>query len=429
MIDSRMRCILVLPLVYLLASCQNFIGVQGQKAVTCDSDNTLVGFSSIKRLNQYMSTIWTIVNKGGNIEPPYYFVLCPDTVFDDDVIYPVLNDTWIVCGRKGQLEDNCVLSRNETQILISPVDAPDRVTTKEIEQVNFMGLTLQSSVEIPVKAYGTKDSKAFFYDCRFHSNTGKFSIHIANPKEDESTAMLVQIQKSIFENSNHTHSTIFNLGGSVQMMDVIIRNNQNAWGVLVDYNNFGRSVSLIDTRIESTENYFGLATIGGNMNLVNVTFQKNNNDISNIFVSDGGKLHVQESSFKNNQNEIGAAIVDFNSFLVLNDATNIGENNGGATECEGFLQMEKNSTCDSTACPGYCCNFGNNTCDLTTPPPTASPSSSASPTSGDSENESKDDSEDSSKDDGRKSTSSGPVTLPVLTMVYALTFTLFSILF
>lgn len=134
----------------------------------CVSDLSIVGFSSIGRLNQWMATVWYFLNQGGRPNPPYTFHLCPNTVFDDDFIFPVLNDTWIVCGKAGSSTDNCIVEGGETQVVILPHDyTSEGAKTPPLEHVNFLGITFTKSTDVSVGAYGGQNSWAFFQDCHW----------------------------------------------------------------------------------------------------------------------------------------------------------------------------------------------------------------------------------------------------------------------
>lgn len=134
----------------------------------CPNDPSVVGFSTISELNQWMSTIWYFINSGGFYPPPYFFSLCPNTIFEDSFVFPVLNDTWILCGGKGESSDNCILQQNETQVIILPHDyESEGAIAPKLEQVNFLGLTMKGSTDVSIGAYGSPSAWAFFKDCHW----------------------------------------------------------------------------------------------------------------------------------------------------------------------------------------------------------------------------------------------------------------------
>jgi len=134
--------------ICILTSSSQMQDVTGEP-VPCPTDPDIIGFSTINELNQWMSTIWYFINSGGFYPPPYFFSLCPNTVFDDSFIFPVLNDTWILCGSLGKASDNCILQANETQIVILPHDySSEGSKAPALEHVNFLGLTLRKSTDV-----------------------------------------------------------------------------------------------------------------------------------------------------------------------------------------------------------------------------------------------------------------------------------------
>jgi len=154
------------------------IVAQGEPSA-CPTDPDVIGFTTINDLNEWMSTIWYFINSGGFYPPPYFFSLCPNTVFDDSFIFPVLNDTWVLCGGSGSSEDNCIVQTNETQVILLPHDyTSEGAVAPPLEQVNFLGLTFRKSSDVSIGAYGSANSWVFFKDCHWEENFGRFSIHI-----------------------------------------------------------------------------------------------------------------------------------------------------------------------------------------------------------------------------------------------------------
>lgn len=146
--------------------------VRGQEPAPCATSNNVVGFGTVRELNEHMGILWQEVNKRPDTapRPPYRFVLCPHTVYDDDYIFPMLNDTWILCGPEGSLDDNCTLSSSETSshVVLQPLDDVSGVTSTAVERVHFAGLTMTDNNEgVSVKAYGTQNSFATFHRCHW----------------------------------------------------------------------------------------------------------------------------------------------------------------------------------------------------------------------------------------------------------------------
>ena len=144
--------------------CNNFVQSQ-QQPEPCPSDPSVTGFTSIKDLNFFMMNIWIFINQGIELEPPFFFQLCPNTTFSDDYIFPVLNDTWIICGSDGSSSNNCTLN-NETHVVMIPHEYPGAATVT-MEHVNFFGLTLTQSNDVSVAAYSSPEAWGYFYDCHW----------------------------------------------------------------------------------------------------------------------------------------------------------------------------------------------------------------------------------------------------------------------
>jgi len=148
--------------------------VNGQQPEPCPTDQSISGFTSLKDLNVFMVNVWTFINQGGELSPPFFFTLCPDTIFSDDYVFPLLNDTWIICGRDGNSSNNCTLN-NETHVVILPHEYNETVTPP-LEQVNFFGLTMTESKDISVAAYGGENAWAYFFDCHWKVSLIIFSV-------------------------------------------------------------------------------------------------------------------------------------------------------------------------------------------------------------------------------------------------------------
>ena len=152
-------------LLFFLATTHQWLDVKCQTPIACPGNPDMEGFTTIKDLNFFMFSVWTFINEGGQLQPPFFFTLCPNTVYSDDYIFPILNDTWIICGDTGASSNNCTLT-NETHIVILPHDY-EEATTESLEQVNFFGLTMKESTEVSVAGYGSPEGWAYFYDCHW----------------------------------------------------------------------------------------------------------------------------------------------------------------------------------------------------------------------------------------------------------------------
>lgn len=380
MLSSIRRIFSEVLLVYLLGSCRQsiFIGVQGQAPAACASDSSVTGFDTIKGLNEYMELVWKYIEQGieNSPKPPFYFSLCPNTNYNDEAIFPRLNDTFIICGNRGAVDGACTLNGAGNHILISHVVYETEPKTPPMQQVTFAGITMTSSSESSVKAFGTSDMTATFYNCYWHSNTGETAVYIAKTLSSEVNAMSVQLYQCTFASSAFSLATILNNGGSLLALNSYFANLGNAYGVITSFNGIATTIGF--TTFVSTTNYATLPVYGGKMALKEVTFTGNTNAHSTIYVSTGGKLQVSNCTFNGNENGVSGAILDDLSTLTLNEL-NTGTGNTGVTGCNGFVSVAQGAFCSKESlCPGDCCAFDDPTCDLTDPTsPTTSPTTSS----------------------------------------------------
>lgn len=342
----------------------------------CPTEPNVVGFTSIHDLNHWMATLWYFINSGGFYPAPYFFTLCPNMVFEDDFIFPVLNDTWIICGAVGKSSDNCIIRGNETQIIIVPHEYKDETSNApSLEHVHFLGLTMKESTDVSVGAYGAPNAWAFFHDCHWEGHVGRFAFHMLPPDNlsdsktgpQTRTSMVVQLDGCTFKNNNQKHSNIVNNGGILSANNITFRHNENKWANILNFED--EYTSVRESLMEENDNYFTFISIGGTLRLYDDYFRANENKETVIHIIDGGSMVVELSSFMDNNNAVGPGIIDFESSLILNEK-NSGFSNSGFG-CEGFLLLAKDSVCEIEGeCPATCCQFHDNTCDLSTSRPT-----------------------------------------------------------
>lgn len=362
--------------LFFFGTISHLLNVYAQQPEPCPNDPSISGFTSLKDLNVFMVNVWTFINQGGQLSSPFFFTLCPDTIYSDDYIFPLLNDTWIICGRDGSASNNCTLN-NETHIVILPHEYNETVT-EPLEQVNFFGLTLTQSTDISVAAYGSETAWAYFFDCHWKNNAADFGLHIESIDTSVSDSMFVQLESCTFKNDTYAHSAVFNHLGNILITDTVFEDITNEWGTLVAFYHY--QTSCFDSLFKSTNNYFTIGAVGGHLSLNDNIFMENDNELATIYVSDIGGVRSVGTTFLSNSQSLGPILLSDDSFLLLNE-DNIGMENSGVTDCQGFFTMKTNTTCNELDCPGTCCAFGNFTCDLTNDTFTPFPSISLSPTS------------------------------------------------
>jgi len=389
-----MRLFQALSTLALLLSSGTVVNTLAEPT-ECPTDPSLKGFTTITDLNQWMSKVWYFINSGGFYPSPYFFSLCPNTVYDDTFIFPVLNDTWIICGALGSSDDNCLIQTSDTQIVILPHDyTSEGALAPPLEHVNFLGLTMRKSTDVSVGAYGATTAWAFFKDCHWVDNLGRFAIHILPPSSSgttvalekgntrrnlqESSSMLVQLVDCSFESNKQTHSTIVNNGGTLLISDVVFKNNENAWANILTYDD--KYTHIENTLFEETTNYFTIIAIQGTLHLENVNFIANTNSETVVHIIDQSHLVAENCLFSGNNNSIGPGLIDDQSILFLSEG-NSGSNNSGFG-CEGFLLIDEGEECDVKGeCPASCCLFEDTTCDVQTSKPSTSNTPTVSPSS------------------------------------------------
>lgn len=351
--------------------------VRAQPA-TCATDASVTGFDTIQGLNDYMSLVWQYVDRQleNAPSPPYYFLLCPQTLYTDAAIFPRLNDTLIFCGNRGAVEDGCTLGGEANHILLSHVEHDTEPTAPAMQRVTFAGLSMANSKDSSVKAFAPADATVVFYNCMWLNNAGESAVYLAKTLPSEPKAMSVEIYQSSFVNSVFSLGAILNNEGSLLIINSAFANLVNAYGSVTSFN--AVSTIIAYSRFTKTTNYATLPIYGGSLALKNVVFSENTNAFSTVYVSSGGKLQASNCTFEGNQNGVSNGILDGMSTLVLNEV-NTGNANTGITNCDGFLTVAQGSFCSKElSCPGDCCAFDDSTCDTTTATgPTPSPTTSS----------------------------------------------------
>jgi hypothetical protein len=124
----------------ILLSGSLLVGIYSQcNNIGCPNDSTL-GFATIDDLLCAMEAEFDAVNQSELVrDPPYEYLLCPDTTYYSDTpIKPLLNNTIIAWGNSQVATASCLL---EVQILLTSDEGWD--------QVEFRGLTFQVEVLPP----------------------------------------------------------------------------------------------------------------------------------------------------------------------------------------------------------------------------------------------------------------------------------------
>lgn len=154
-------------------------------------------------------------------DAPFIYQLCENTMYEvldetRDTIYPILNDTIIVCGADGAVSNNCTIVGGFLQVEISDKSRDNTflISPVPLTYVAFGGITFRKvkvdsrmKLSTSVWAHGGPDVTAEFISCLWTEIGGTFAILNQNPTDyenlDGSTepAMTVRIVSSEFRSN------------------------------------------------------------------------------------------------------------------------------------------------------------------------------------------------------------------------------------
>lgn len=157
------------------ASLPVFLFVGADLRVVCPSDSSFYAYDSIASMNADILQQVDAINSSPlvNAQPNYTYNFCPNTTFDgNDRLTPLLNNSFFVCGRNGQASDNCIIAGGQVQIYLTD-EATTAINASNFSSIvhdyrySFSGLTLDSSTNFGVAAFGSNASTAEFFDCHW----------------------------------------------------------------------------------------------------------------------------------------------------------------------------------------------------------------------------------------------------------------------
>ncbi len=171
--NTASSCLTVIQTVVLivLLLLQSIQLSHADNRVVCPTDPSFYAYDSIDAINQdIIAEINDMTaNMLGQSQPNYVYTLCPNTIFDGSYrLTPMLNASSFVCGQNGDSRDNCTIIGGNVQIYLI------ETSFTSIQYTSFHGLTLDSSTEFGVAAFGTNASTAEFFDCHWKVNNNMF---------------------------------------------------------------------------------------------------------------------------------------------------------------------------------------------------------------------------------------------------------------
>jgi len=315
----------------------------------CPTNSSIIGYTNTTLLNLDIKVDMEHIDDGGPLKPLYRYILCPETTFriakhfgqleevGESYITPGLANSVFQCGDAGNSSGNCLISGGDFHFLFA-----DGVMA---EKTFFLGLKFEGVDVSSIYGLGHPESRLIFRDCHWKANTGQATIYLVTPKKDDNnralssrkeprelqdittTSMRALFKSCTFNNNDDVMSVIYNIGGSVELIETTFTNNDVARGAVVSVRKEGH-----------------------------------------LFVHD-------QSTFTNNFSRLGPIFVDKTSFLQLS-RDNFGVQNNGEY-CDAILIEADDDECfNRNICTGNCCAFGDETCDLhikENNPPTRSP--------------------------------------------------------
>ena len=226
------------------------------------------------------------------------FVLCPDTLFDLDLLEDMVpmtiseSSTVVKCGTSGERENNCVISGGEQQIRIkgSPIG------------VIFEGVTFTRSRRIAIVGEGDDTSQASFRFCSFVEHTGitVAANHYVMSSVSNGTNVLeieapidrgmgLDFYSCLFQDNTVELASVIDAGGSIVLYDNVLIGNSGQAGVAASL--FGGDISISSSCIIGNTGEIGTIYVGNSSFLSLGNFGINNAvesvNCTGLFVSPG----------------------------------------------------------------------------------------------------------------------------------------------
>ena len=265
------------------------------------------------------------IASGANMRsPPYVYRLCPNTFFSinnetEDVIFPILNGTRILCGTDGDIANNCTIDSGVLQVEIGQVFrdpndsfvSPLPLKSVEISGLSFTNGIYDSRLDLSPSIWtrAPQEVVAVFQDCRWSGGIGSNLLASVNGDGSGGTSQSASVlfSKCVFENivGPPTHEAIYSVSGTVAMTNVQVKNYALEAG-------FGR---FEDSTFVATDVTFSNSTTtnGGEVSVIKSTLDSSvkltrcevrGNSFSQFLLVKDGSAYVDESIFSDNEGTV-----------------------------------------------------------------------------------------------------------------------------
>lgn len=300
-----------------------------KRTIACSNSNPpLVGYDRIQDLINDQQEEFQRIESGEDPEPPYYFPICPNNLFDMSAttLSVLLDGSMFTCGNHASRSESCGFFGGSEQIRIEDSTLEDYVnhTTK------FVGLTFTGFSNSSVHALANAGTSATFEDCIWRDFKTNSVISLGTGAGENATTgkMQVDISQGSLMQNGECATCISNDGGALTLNDVQFKSIK-ATNVLTTSN--GGTTILDQVFFQEGEvEYFSLTshaathtvaqtTISGlgavvdifnvrgegtSMTMVNTHMRDNliegASAFSGVQVVDGAKATVMSSSFSGN---------------------------------------------------------------------------------------------------------------------------------
>jgi hypothetical protein len=160
-------CLLALSKWQIATVWAQTTGAFVQTVAPCPSDANITGYVNIADMNDDMVVELDQIRNGRAPQPPYVFLLCPETQFDATTqpLQPILNGAVFMCGMEGDPALNCRFMGGADQVVVDdPENVPQRYM---LESISFMGLTFTGFNNSAISGTATAPTTISLYQCNF----------------------------------------------------------------------------------------------------------------------------------------------------------------------------------------------------------------------------------------------------------------------
>jgi len=339
----------------------------------CPSNSSVIGYTNTTLLNEDIIVDMNHVYTGG--EPPDYFLytLCPDTTFNifetdpmtgeiisegDWPIIPGLANSIFACGDTGLSAENCIFEGGDFHFYF-----PDFVIA---DQVYLAGITFKRAKLTSIYGDAHPRSHVVFLDCEWKFNTGQATMYIHYTDDDvrrleEGKPYDLNMMMEKMQEDSYALANVNSVG------DLLPEKNLKSGRDLQFDVKYSMSCAIVSCKFEKNIDNLGtIFNVGGSIELINSMLVDNNvAELAVLSVVNNGHAFIHElTSFSDNFAPFGPVYISSSSFLQLSRDNSGSENIGG--ECDAIFIEAEDSVCLDleSPCFGKCCEFGDESCDL-----------------------------------------------------------------